>query len=145
MLGKLFLSKNQKLVKRWTKEHEDIVVLAHKVIGEYSKNNHDTAKKVLKELNNLAVDHVMNEDIEFYRLMKDQKRITAKSEAMVREFTHTFKGTKMALMSFLTKYTHDDVLLDEDFFTTFNELVGILGERIQFEEENLYSLLNNKG
>ena len=144
MLNKLFLSKNQKLVKKWIKEHEDIVVLAHKVIGEYSKNNHDNAKKALKKLNNLAVDHVMNEDIEFYRLMKDQKRVTSKSEAMIREFTQTFKGTKMTLMSFLTKYTRDDVLLDEDFFTTFNELVAILGERIQFEEENLYSLLYNK-
>jgi len=145
MLGKLFLSKNQKLVKKWTKEHEDIVVLAHKVIGEYSKNNHDNAKDALKKLNTLAVDHVMNEDIEFYKLMKDQKRITSKSEAMVREFTHTFKGTKMALMTFLKKYTQDDITLDEEFFTTFNSLVGVLGERIEFEENNLYSLLYNKG
>ena len=145
MLSGLFLSKNQKLVKKWTKEHEDIVVLAHKVIGEYSKNNHDNARNALKELNNLAVDHVMNEDIEFYKLMKDQKRITTKSESMVREFTVTFKGTKMALMNFLTKYTQDDIVLDDEFFTTFNSLVGILGERIEFEENNLYSLLYNKG
>ena len=145
MLSGLFLSKNQKLVKKWTKEHEDIVVLAHKVIGEYSKNNHDNARNALKELNNLAVDHVMNEDIEFYKLMKDQKRITTKSEALVREFTVTFKGTKMALMNFLTKYTQDDIVLDEEFFNMFNNLVGILGERIEFEENNLYSLLYNKG
>ncbi len=144
MLSGLFLSKNQKLVKKWTKEHEDIVVLAHKVIGEYSKNNHDNARNALKELNNLAVDHVMNEDIEFYRLMKDQKRITTKSETMVREFTNTFKGTKMTLMNFLTKYTQDDIVLDEEFFTTFNDLVGILGKRIEFEENNLYNLLYNK-
>lgn len=145
MLSGLFLSKNQKLVKKWTKEHEDIVVLAHKVIGEYSKNNHDNARNALKELNNLAVDHVMNEDIEFYKLMKDQKRVTTKSEALVREFTVTFKGTKMALMNFLTKYTQDDIVLDEEFFNMFNNLVGILGERIEFEENNLYSLLYNKG
>ena len=145
MLSGLFLSKNQKLVKKWTKEHEDIVVLAHKVIGEYSKNNHDNARNALKELNNLAVDHVMNEDIEFYKLMKDQKRVTTKSEAMVREFTNTFKGTKMTLMNFLTKYTQDDIVLDEEFFNMFNNLVGILGERIEFEENNLYSLLYNKG
>ncbi len=144
MLLRLFLSKNQKLVKKWKKEHEDIVVLAHKVIGEYSKNNHANARKALKELNNITVNHVMNEDIEFYRLMKDQKRITTKSEAMVREFTDTFKGTKMALMNFLTKYTQDDVVLDEEFFTAFNNLVGILGERIEFEENNLYSILYNK-
>jgi len=145
MISSLFLSKNQKLVKKWRKEHEQIVVLAHEVIGEYSKNNLLNAKNALKKLNMLAVDHVMNEDIEFYRLLKDQKRLTTKSESLVKEFTQTFKGTKMALMDFLTQYTREDAVLDDRFFKTFNDIVGILGERIAFEEENLYSLLYSKG
>ncbi len=144
MFGFLFSSKNQKLVKKWHKEHEDIVVLAHKVIAAYSKNNHDDAKKELKALNILAVDHLMNEDIEFYRLLKDQKRLTGDTEVMVKEFTQTFKGTKIVLMNFLTKYSKPDTILDEKFFNTFNELVGILGERIAFEEENLYKQLDTE-
>ena len=145
MIGSLFLSKNQKLVKKWTKEHEQIVVLAHKIIGEYSKNNLKNTRDALNELNSLAVDHLMNEDIEFYRLLKDQKRLTPQNEILIREFTQTFKDTKKALMTFLTKYTKDDVHLDNEFFETFNAIVGILGERIQFEETNLYTLLYNKG
>ena len=139
------MSKNQKLVKKWTKEHEQIVVLAHKVIGEYSKNNLKNTRGALNELNSLAVDHLMNEDIEFYRLLKDQKRLTPQNEILIREFTKTFKDTKKALMNFLTKYTREDVHLDNEFFETFNAIVGILGERIQFEETNLYTLLYNKG
>jgi hypothetical protein len=138
MFGNLFSSKNQKLVKKWEKEHEEIVVLAHKVIAAYSKNDHKQAKKELKALNELAVDHVMNEDIEFYRLLKDQRRNDSKTEKMVKEFTKSFKGTKLALMNFLTKYSRTETVLDDEFFTTFNELVGILAERIAFEEENLY-------
>ena len=138
----LFSSKNQKLVKKWEKEHEQIVVLAHNVIAAYSKNDHKKAKKELKALNELAVDHVMNEDIEFYKLLKDQKRNDSKTEKMVKDFTHTFKDTKIALMNFLTKYSRPEIELDEEFFTTFNELVGVLGERIAFEEENLYVKLN---
>ena len=138
MFGNLFSSKNQKLVKKWEKEHEEIVVLAHKVIAAYSKNDHKQAKKELKALNELAVDHVMNEDIEFYRLLKDQRRNDSKTEKMVKEFTKSFKGTKLALMNFLTKYSRPETVLDDEFFTTFNELVGILAERIAFEEENLY-------
>jgi len=145
MLTTLFLNKNQKLVKKWEKEHEQIVVLATEVIGEYSKHNHDNAKKALKKLNKLAVDHVMNEDIEFYRLLKDQKRLTVKSENLIREFTKTFKDTKMALMNFLTQYTREDVVLDDEFFKTFTDIVSVLGERIEFEEKNLYSLLYSKG
>ena len=145
MISTLFLSKNQKLVKKWKKEHEQIVVLATNVIGEYSKNNKIEAKKYLKKLNHLAVDHLMNEDIEFYRLLKDQKRLTPKNEIEVKKFTKTFKGTKMTLMGFLSKYTREEAILDDTFFTAFNGLVEVLVERIEFEESNLYSLLYAKG
>ena len=140
----LFSSKNQKLVKKWQKEHERIVELAHKVIGEYSKNNHTAAKKAVKELNTLAVDHVMNEDIEFYKLMRDEKRIDSKTEVLVDDVIKSFKQTKLALMSFLSKYSKDEIPLDEDFFKTFNEIVEVLAERIDFEEKNLYSKLKEK-
>ena len=47
-------------------------------------------------------------------------------------------------MSFLTKYTRQDVPLDDEFFTTFNGLVEVLAERIAFEEKNLYSKMDVK-
>ena len=144
MFISLFSSKNKKLVKKWKKEHEEIVVLAHKVIAAYSKNNQQAAKNELKALNELAVDHVMNEDIEFYRLLKDKKRLDDTTEELVKDFTATFKDTKMTLMNFLTKYSKPEVELDEEFFTTFNAIVEVLAKRITFEEENLYVKLANK-
>jgi len=140
MLG-IFLSKNQKLVKKWEKEHEEIVVLATNIIGNYSKNKIKAAKKDLKKLNDLAVNHVLNEDIEFYKLLKDQKRITSKNKESINDFTKSFKNTKMDLMLFLSKYSKDDIDLDDQFFQDFNGLVEVLSERISFEEENLYTLL----
>ena len=144
MFWSLFSSKNQKLVKKWVREHEQIVVLAHKVIAEYSKNDHDAAKKALKDLNTLAINHIMSEDVEFYLLLKDQKRLDDETEVFVKNFTETFKGTKTALMTFLTKYTRPEAVLDEEFFKTFNEIVGVLAERIAFEEKNLYVMLDSK-
>jgi len=144
MFFSLFSSKSQKLVKKWKKEHEQIVTLAHKVIAEYSKNNLDAAKKYLKELNELAVDHIMNEDIEFYRLQKDHKNLHDETERLIEEFVKTFKSTKVALMKFLTKYTRDDAVLDDEFFDTFNNIVGVLAQRIEFEEKNLYTDLGAK-
>ncbi len=143
LFSSLLSSKNQKLVKKWIKEHEKIVLLAHKVIAEYSKNNHNTAKKALNELNELAVDHIMNEDIEFYKLLKDHKRSDTQTEQLVDDFVKSFKGTKAALMSFLTKYSRPETPLDDEFFKTFNELVDILAERIEFEEKNLYKALSS--
>jgi uncharacterized protein YdiU (UPF0061 family) len=142
MFSSLFLSKNQKLVKKWTKEHEKIVLLTHNVIAEYSKNNHKKAKKLLKSLNNLVIDHVTDENIKFYQLQKDRKKLSLKHEEAVEEFIETFKDTKSDLMNFLTRYSRDSVHLDETFFTTLNQLAEILIERIEFEEKNLYELLN---
>ncbi len=86
----------------------------------------------------------MNEDIEFYKLMRDEKRIDSKTEVLVDDFIKSFKQTKLALMSFLSKYSKDEIPLDEDFFKTFNEIVEVLAERIDFEEKNLYSKLKEK-
>ena len=144
MFESLFGSKNKKLAIHWEKEHQEIVVLAHEVIAKYSKNDMTGAKKSLKALNDLAVDHLMEEDIEFYKLLKDDKRLTPKTVELIHEFTRTFKDTKLTLMKFLTKYAKDDVPLDEEFFNTFNTLVAILADRINFEEENLYTLMKEK-
>jgi len=144
MFSSLFSSKNQKLVKKWMQEHEKIVVLAHKVIAEYSKNNHDKAKKELEALNVLAVDHIMNEDIEFFRLLKDDEKLDPKTKRLIEDFIKSFKDTKVTLMNFLTKYTRPETTLDDNFFNTFNEIVNVLAERIAFEEKNLYVKLNSK-
>ncbi len=130
------------MVKKWKKEHEKIVLLTHEVIAEYSKNNHKKAKKALVSLNNLAIDHITNENIEFYKLLKDTHKVSVKNRQHIEEFVSTFKETKMELMHFLTKYSRDAVVLDDEFFKTLNELAEILIERINFEEKNLYNLLD---
>jgi hemerythrin-like domain-containing protein len=142
LLSSLFLSKNQKLVKRWTKEHEEIIFLIHKVLAEYSKNNHKNAKRLLKSLNHLIVDHVTHENTEFYKLLKDEKRTSLNNRKATREFVDSFTGMRLDLMRFLTHYTKKETSLDDDFFTTLNEILDILKERIDFEEANLYTLLN---
>ena len=45
-------------------------------------------------------------------------------------------------MQFLTQNTCDSSILDDNFFATLNELAEVLVERIEFEEKNLYHLLD---
>ncbi|HIP51477.1 MAG TPA: hypothetical protein EYG94_05235 [Campylobacterales bacterium] len=142
MFSSLFLSQNQKLVKKWTKEHEEIVRLIHNVLAEYSKNNHKNAKKELILLNHLVIDHVTDENIEFYKLLKDKKRVSMQNRKSMEEFVSTFKDMRLDLMKFLTHYTKKETRLDDKFFDTLNEVAEILRERIDFEEENLYVLLD---
>ncbi len=145
MFGSLFESKNQKLVHKWEEEHKKIVALATKVLKSYQEGNHEAAKKALRELKVLAVDHVMDEDLKLFRLMKEESdKLDKKTQILVTDFIEGFKHTKVALMNFLAKYASPNVPLDEEFHTTFKELVDILSQRISFEESNLYSRLNTK-
>ncbi len=142
MFSSLFLSKNQRIVRKWKKEHEKIILLAHKVVAEYSKNHRKKAKKNLILLNNLAIDHIISEDLKFYKFLNGEQRILPDRKVAIENFIDTFRDIKPELMSFLTKYTRKDAILDDEFFQRFNELVEVLIERIQYEEKNLYALLD---
>jgi len=144
MFFSFFSSKNQKLVKKWKHEHEEIVIFAHKIIAAYSLNDKTAVRKELIALRELAVDHLMREDIELFKLLRKDKTIDNDMEALIREFTETFRDTKTALLAFLREYTQESSKLDEKFFTTFTEIVGVLSQRIEFEEKNLYISLEEK-
>jgi len=142
MLSGLFQSKNQKMVKKWKTEHVKMVELAHKILGEYGKGEHAKAKKYLKEFSKIGMDHIVSEDIEFFKLVRDPNHGDLRTEKMIGEFKSSFGDVKETLMKFLGKYTLKDAELDEEFFDTFNAIVKILGERIEYEESNLYFRLS---
>ncbi len=146
MFKSIFASKNQKLVRQWIKEHKLIVKLATSIIENYTAHDIEKTRKDLKKLEDVALEHLMMEDIEFYKLLKEneKEKVDAETEKLVKEFTKSFTDTKLVLMKFLVRYTQDDIDLDEDFFETFNAIVAVLAERIKFEEENLYQKLSIK-
>ena len=140
MLG-IFESKNKKLVKKWKKEHENLVIIGEKVIAEYVKNNESEAKRQLKHFVDLAMDHLTSEDIEFYRMLSDEDK-DPRTVELIEEFQKTFKDTKINLMKFLAKYVRPEIQLDDEFFDTFQKIMEILAKRIKFEEDNLYFRLS---
>ena len=138
----LFLSKHQKMVKRWREEHVQIVKQAKRVIAEYSKHNRDQAKEELRKLSEFVIDHILDEDVELYQLLILTDGIDPKVKHEITAFQESFKATKSALMSFLIRYTHEKAVLDDAFFAMFNDVVAKVLERIEFEEKNLYALLH---
>ena len=144
MFFSFFSSKNQKLVKQWTKEHKQIVTLATKVITSCSDDNPSRAKKELNELRTVTLNHLMTEDIEFFKLLKDENNLDRETAKFVNEFKNSFYDTKTVLRHFLKEHTRDDAVLDDKFLESFNGLVGVLADRIAFEEKNLYNRLNIK-
>ena len=138
MISSIFLSKNQKIVKKWKEEHQKMVELSHLVLGEYAKGEHTQAKKYLKIFSKISINHIVSEDIEFFKIVRGNGRVSHRTEEMVNEFASSFGETKENLMKFLGKYTPSTATLDEEFFETFSLIAKNLNERIKFEEANLY-------
>jgi hemerythrin len=134
-------SKTQKLVSKWSDEHQEIVRLAGAVVHAYTVHDEKKAKKALTDLSGLASSHFMDEDLEFFKL-KRTKKIPADVEASITEFVEGFKKTKLSLMTFLAHYSHPDTELTPEFFEEFNGIIEAVAGRIEFEENNLYELLN---
>ena len=144
MFNSFFKSKNKKLVDQWSQEHREIVALAQKVIDTYEKGDMATVKKYLKEIDTLAISHVMDEDLKLFNLMHaENQAIDEETQHSVKEFVKSFKKTKVALIKFFDKYQDPDEVLDIRFIATFKGLVEVLAKRIQFEEKNLYSKLQD--
>ncbi len=144
MFESLFASKNKKLVLTWDKEHEKMVILAHKIIADYSLDDVKSIRKHLTELRVIAINHLMIEDIEFHQLLRDKTRATDEIAKSVHEFDDSFHDTKIALRDFLRKYVREDAVYDEEFFATFNSIVEVIGNRIEYEESHLYELLKKE-
>jgi len=144
MFESLFASKNKKLVLKWSKEHEKIVVLSHKILAEYSLDDVSSIRKHLLALRALVINHLMVEDIEFHKLLNDEKRVTDEITKSVHHFVDSFHETKTALRDFLRQYVQEDALYNEQFFIKFNSLVEALANRIEYEETHLYTLLRKK-
>jgi len=140
MLSSLFLSKNEKLVKKWKLEHQEIGNLAGKVIESYENNNLEDTKKYLNSLKDLVVEHLMQEDLTFHNLLK-HSTINIDTIEHIQDFRETFKGTKTVLMNFIAKYASADTELDDKFLIAFKSLVRLVVERINYEENNLYDIL----
>ncbi len=137
----LFLNKKKSLVKKWKKEHKQIVDLSAKVIEHYNTQDKKNAKKYFKKLDSLVLKHIVSEDVELYDLLKNSKTDTKLKEEIL-EFEKSFLSAKAPLLRFLLHYTKDDIDLDEEFIEKFKQLIKIISKRIEFEENKLYKLLS---
>ncbi len=141
MSSLLSSTSSKKLVTKWKQEHQAIVASAGKVIQAYETDALDMLREEMDNLNGLTTDHLMDEDVEFYKFMMLEDSIGSELVKLIEDFIETFEETKSALMDFLIKYTDSDASYNQDFIDTFKTIVGVLAKRIAYEEKTLYKAL----
>jgi len=138
------LAHNSKKVKKWQAEHKALAKLAVNTVSYYENNNLKKAKKELGRLQSVALNHLMDEDVTFSELFKKADSTNTDKvivEAM-KEFRKSFIDTKKVLIHFFIHYTDPNVSLDEAFIIKLKGIIDALVQRIEFEETNLYVLIN---
>ena len=138
------LEHNSKKVKKWQAEHKALATLAVNTVSYYENNNFKKAKKELGRLQSVALNHLMDEDVTFSELFKKADSTNTDKvivEAM-KEFRKSFIDTKKVLIHFFIHYTDPNVSLDETFIIKLKGIIDALVQRIEFEETNLYVLIN---
>lgn len=137
------ISNNTTKIEQWKEEHKQMIKLFDDVLLSYNDNNIEETKKSLLLLNQIVLRHLLDEDITFAELIKFAKRSDPKIVDQIQEFRFSFRGVKVALLKFLTKYNTPEETLDKDFLPTLQNIIDSLKKRIGFEETNLYIQLNN--
>ena len=135
---------NKALVVQWKIQHREIAASAGKILKAYEANELNILRKEIENLNNLTVEHLMSEDMEFYKFSMLEDSLDDEMKGFIEDFVETFEETKIALMDFLTKHTLADAVYDQDFIDNFKTIVGVLSERIAYEEKTLYKTLQEK-
>ncbi len=118
--------------------------MASKIISDYEEDREELVSKDIETLNKLTSAHLMDEDVELYKFSMLEDSLSDEIREQIEEFIDTFEETKEALIEFLTKYTLYNAVYDQEFIDTFKQLVNVLAKRIEYEEKNLYKILEEK-
>jgi len=139
------LSKNSKKVKKWQGEHRALANYAGKIVDAYDRGNTKKARKLLDKLQTIALKHLMDEDVTFFELFKKSANAEQDKEilASIKKFRESFIDTKKALFYFFIYYTDEKNELNQIFKDKLDGIIDALVQRIEFEENNLYVMINN--
>ena len=138
------LTYNKKLVIKWKKEHRVLLTHAKEIISIFKENKDTLLKEELENFYTLATEHLVSEDLEFFKLSMLEDSLDQELTINIEDFIETFEETKYALMQFLTKYTLPNAVYDKEFIKTFQKLATALKDRMSYEERNLYKVLESK-
>ena len=138
------IAHNSKKVKKWEAEHKALATHAVKTVQYYENNELQKAKKQLIKLQSIALNHLMDEDVTFSELLKKADTTYTDQHIVesMKEFQKSFIDIKKVLIHFFIHYTDPSVELDSVFIEKLKGIIDTLVQRIEFEEKNLYILIN---
>jgi len=130
------------LIDKFKKEHEELVSYIGSIQEAMDKGASatDIVKNSLKHLRMKLLGHFMEEDIKLYWYMKEYYKEDPTAYDIVVTYEESIKNIQKDILKFFEHYSREDVTLDLEYKRKFKQIVSELSDRVNSEEEHLYTL-----
>ncbi len=134
------LKYDKKLISKFHKDHLKLLELIRTTNEAIETGNIKKSKKYLIKLRMAILEHFMEEDIKLYCYLKRYYKKDPDTLNTVEMFEETIKDIQRDVLSFLSRYSKEEVELDGLFQRKFLATVKEFAVRIKTEESKLYTL-----
>ena len=134
-----------KLIHQFHKDHQKLVSIALDIKHQTKRGGNDILiKTLLKTLKVEILIHFAHEEKTLYKYLNVLYKNDTANKALVDEFNTSMHKIQDVVEKFMDKYTVLNVKYDENFSIQLDNIIDALANRIDTEENHLYTLYNKK-
>ena len=130
------------LVPSLKNDHQELVALFEQIGRTYEARRWHEIPALLTAFKTRLEAHLLTENVRFYNYVESTLRDDAENLSLIRDFRREMNSIARGVIDFVKKYqaNHDPDILQHGFLADYRAVGGLLVQRIQREEGNLYPL-----
>lgn len=130
------------LVPALKNDHQELVALFEQIGRTYEARRFHEIAALLTAFKTRLEAHLLTENVRFYNYVESTLRDDAENLALIRDFRREMNTIARGVIDFVKKYqaNGNNESLMHGFLADYRTVGGLLVQRIQREEGNLYPL-----
>lgn len=130
------------LVPALKNDHQELIALFEQIGRTYEQRRFTEIPTLLTAFKTRLEAHLLTENVRFYNYVESTLRDDAENLSLIRDFRREMNTIARGVIDFVKKYQtqHDPEHLLHGFLADYRAVGGLLVQRIQREEGNLYPL-----
>ncbi len=136
------ISYSSELIPSLLNDHQQLVEIYSRISMLISQGNFAEIQSLLGVLKNEFNRHIMQENVSFYCYIEQQFAQDENHLETIKEYRKEMNGISHAFIKFIKKWQAENISLDNltEFQTEYGAIGDILAQRINREENELYTL-----
>ena len=133
------------LVPALKNDHQELVALFEQIGRTYEARRYHEIPALLTAFKTRLEAHLLTENVRFYNYVESTLRDDAENLSLIRDFRREMNTIARAVVEFVKKYQRlgVDQSMQVAFVMDYRNVGGLLVQRIEREEGNLYPLYHS--